>query len=260
MLYSLLSPAKKLAKTNPYEGLTSDIRFPTDTASLVSELQQYTTDDLVKLMGISTKLATLNHARYTRLEPFSRTAFEPMPAIFLFQGDVYQHLNAEQFNQADLDFCQKRLGILSGLYGLLAPLDLIQAHRLEMGTKLPNPRGPNLYAFWREQVTQAINEHMHNTQASHLINLASKEYFSVIDKNKVNTPIIDIHFKEMKKGALKTIGIFAKRARGAMAQFIIKTRCTKPNDLKKFNAMAYQFSQTHSDESTFVFVRTDHAA
>ena len=251
----LISPAKKLAAHTDYEGKSSHIRFKKQTAVLVNILRQKTPAEIASLMKLSEKLAYLNYTRYQLFNPKSYTCKNAFPALFHFQGDVYQGLEAETFNKNDLAFCQKSLGILSGLYGLLAPLDLIQPYRLEMGTVLTNPAGKDLIAFWKTAVTIAINETLKANHATHLVNLASNEYFSVVDKTMLTKPIIKIDFKDEHKGKLKTIGIYAKRARGMMVNFVVKNRCKIPADLQDFTGMDYTYNSALSNAFTLTFIR-----
>lgn len=255
MLYSVISPAKKLATEVDYQNETSQITFKTTTAILVELLKTMTPNKIASLMHLSEKLAYLNYTRYQEFKPKSYTTKNASPALLLFQGDVYQGMQAETFKKGDMAFCQKSLGILSGLYGLLAPLDLIQAYHLEMGTKLANPGGKNLYAFWSSKVTTEINKRMLQAKADYLLHLASDEYFSVIDKKLIDKPIIKIDFKENKDGKLKTIGIHAKLARGSMVNYIVKQRCKTLNDLRAFTELDYRFNQSCSTEDKLIFVR-----
>lgn len=255
MLYAVVSPAKKLAEDIEFSGDCGQPQFKKETAGLIKILKDYTPAKLASLMHISDKLAHLNYVRYQEFKPSSYTAKNATPAVLLFQGDVYQGMQAETFNKTQIQFCQKTLGILSGLYGLLRPLDLIQPYRLEMGTKLKNPVGADLYAYWRELVTDAINTHMQSIKAKFLINLASDEYFSVIDKNALNYPIIKVDFKENKNDKLKTIGLFAKRARGAMVRYMVENRCKTVESLQSFDLLDYQFNKSLSTDSKLVFVR-----
>jgi cytoplasmic iron level regulating protein YaaA (DUF328/UPF0246 family) len=255
MLYAVISPAKKLAPTAEYNGATTQIAFKSQTKTLVNILKDASPDKLASLMRLSEKLAYLNFMRYQDFNASQYSCKNAYPAILLFQGDVYQGMQADSFTPQELTFCEKSLGILSGLYGVLSPLDLIQPYRLEMGTKLANPVGKNLYEFWREAVTTEINQRMKNVKAKYLINLASDEYFSVIDPKQLAKPIIKIDFKENQDGKLKTIGIHAKRARGAMVQFIVQERCKTLEGLQAFDGLGYCFDNQRSDGEALVFVR-----
>ena len=255
MLFSIISPAKKLVSDTDYNGNTSQPSFKEETAILVKILKQKTPVELATLMRISDKLAHLNYARYQVFNPHSYSKKNAMPALFLFQGDVYKELKANTFDTEDIAFCEQSLAILSGLYGLLSPLNLIQPYRLEMATTLPNPKGNDLYAFWRDIITTAINHKLLATGAKQVINLASNEYFSVIDKKRLCKPIVKIDFKEKKNGVFKTIALHAKRARGTMVHFIVKHRCKTLSELEAFTGMGYQFSNILSSNDTLVFIR-----
>lgn len=255
MLLSIISPAKKLASKTEYIGDASQPLFKKQAATLVKLLQQKTPDEMASLMRISEKLAYLNYTRYQLFNPRTYSVKNAIPALFLFQGDVYQGLQAKTFNAQDIAFCEKSLVILSGLYGSLSPLDLIQPYRLEMGTALINPKGKNLYAFWQKTLTTAVNQRLLAIGAKQLINLASTEYFSVLDRGSICRPIIKIDFKEERHGILKTIALHAKRARGTMVHFMVKHRCKTLNDLHTFNGMGYRFSNAFSTNDTLTFVR-----
>lgn len=255
MLYSVISPAKKLATEVCLQTETTQISFKKQTAVLIEILKKMPPNKVASLMHLSEKLAYLNYTRYQEFSPMSYTAKNSAPAILLFQGDVYQGLQAESFDAPDLAFCQKSLGILSGLYGLLSPLDLIQAYRLEMGTKLTNPEGKTLYDFWSDSVTNEVNHRMQQSKADYLLNLASNEYFSVINTSAIEKPIIKVDFKEHKDGKLRTIGIHAKRARGAMVNYIVKHRCKTLDDIHQFAESSYTYDKTRSQEHSIVFVR-----
>jgi len=217
---------------------------------LVDLLKGKTQDDIASLMSISDKLSKLN---FDRFQTFS-TPFTPSnakQALLAFKGDVYNGINASSLSLDDLKFAQDHLRMLSGLYGVIRPLDLIQPYRLEMGTKLKNDQGKNLYEFWGSQISQMLNE----DELEVIINLASNEYFKGIDKKSLNAKIINIAFKELKNDTYKIIGIYAKRARGLMVNYMIKNRLTEPESLKDFNVEGYQFRQEMSDDLTWVFTR-----
>ena len=210
--------------------------------------------DLSALMSISPKLADLNHGRFAQWSlPF--TTDNAKPAALMFNGDTYAGLEASSFTEGDLNFAQQHLGILSGLYGVLRPLDLIQPYRLEMGTRFSNPRGPNLYAFWGDRIAQTLNEwtqqHTHKT----LINLASKEYFTSVCTEALNAEVITPVFKEVRDGKPKIISFFAKRARGMMARYLVCNRIEDPEDLKAFADGGYGFAPELSSKTEWVFTR-----
>ena len=178
------------------------------------------------------------------------------PALFLFQGDVYQGLEAKTWSQKHIQFAQSHLAILSGLYGLLKPLDGIQPYRLEMGVRMANPCGETLYDFWHEAVTSEINTQLSQHEHPVLINLASIEYFKVIDVKKIKYPILTINFYERKNNQVKMIGIYSKKARGVMAKYIMCHQIDNVNDIKEFNELGYQFSKERSSDHHFDFIRT----
>ena len=217
---------------------------------LVDLLKDKTQDDIASLMSISDKLSKLNFDRFqTFSTPF--TLSNAKQALLAFKGDVYNGIDAPSLSLDDFEFAQGHLRMLSGLYGVIRPLDLIQPYRLEMGTKLKNSQGKNLYEFWGDQISQVLNE----DESEVIINLASNEYFKGIDKNSINAKIINIAFKELKNDVYKIIGIYAKRARGLMVNYMIKNRLTEPESLKDFNVEGYQFRQAMSDDLTWVFTR-----
>ena len=255
MLYTLISPAKKLATNANYTGHTTQIPFKKETAELVKRLQEKTPAQMASFLHLSEKLAYLNYTRYQTFNLSHYASNNALPALFMFQGDVCQGLEAKTFSPSDLEFCQQSLGILSGLYGLLSPLDLIQPYRLEMGTKLANCNGDKLIDFWQSKITKLINKRLSAHKANYVINLASQEYFSAVKQTVITQPIIKIDFKETKQGQLKTIGIYAKRARGTMVQFMVKQRCKTLADLKAFTGMGYQFNPSLSSATTLTCVR-----
>ncbi|MCE2926709.1 MAG: peroxide stress protein YaaA [Rickettsiales bacterium] len=221
---------------------------------LVAELKTYSTDKLANLMDISDKLATLNAQRYRAFKvPF--TLHNARQALLAFKGDVYEGIHATEYNDEDWDFAQNHVRILSGLYGLLKPLDLMQPYRLEMGTQLKTRFGKDLYAFWGESITNSLNQAMEGQTNSALINLASQEYFKAVKPKLLRAPVVDIVFKEKQKGALKVIGIHAKKARGMMAEHIIKNKLDKPAELRGFKEGGYRFEKSLSSENDYVFVR-----
>lgn len=250
-MLTLISPAKKLLDiTQPFLGTATQPMFLDHTLSLIQIMQCKSPLEIANLMHLSPALAQLNYERY---QHFLENNSLEHPALYLFQGDVYQGLEAWNWDEAAIQYAQNHLIILSGLYGLLKPLDLIKAHRLEMGTRLINPKGNNLYQFWTSLVTQELNKQLQGMKVPILINLASSEYFKVVQQNALQYPTIHIHFKEGK--ALKTIGIYAKKARGVMARYIMQNQLDNATDIQHFNALNYRYSQTHSDASNWVFIR-----
>jgi cytoplasmic iron level regulating protein YaaA (DUF328/UPF0246 family) len=217
---------------------------------LVNILKGKTQDEISNLMSISDKLSKLNFDRFqTFATPF--TLRNAKQALLAFKGDVYNGIDAPSLSQEDLEFAQDSVRMLSGLYGVIRPLDLIAPYRLEMGTRLVNSKGKNLYEFWGDQISNVLND----DESEVIINLASNEYFKGIDKKALNAKIINIAFKELKNDKYKIIGIYAKRARGLMVNYIIKNRLIKPESLKAFDVEGYQFREGLSDTLTWVFTR-----
>ena len=249
-MLTLLSPAKKLANVNTLCYHTTIPRFLDKTHQLISTLKEKSTEDLMTLMHISHDLAALNHKRYQDFSISNSTS--GCAAIDMFQGDVYQTLKANTFDTDTRAYCQTHLGILSGLYGLLRPLDAIQPYRLEMGTRLKNAMGKDLYQCWRETVTKQLNQDAH----SFILNLASLEYSSVIDEKLLSVPLINVHFKEQKQQKLVIVGINAKKARGAMAREIMINRIETIERLKQVCVLHYQYDESASTESELIFIKT----
>ena len=249
-MLAVISPSK----TQDFEPAQIDVFTQTrqieQSQVLVDLLKDKTQDDIASLMSISDKLSKLNFDRFqTFSTPF--TLSNAKQALLAFKGDVYNGIDASSLSLDDFEFAQGHLRMLSGLYGVIRPLDLIQPYRLEMGTKLKNSQGKNLYEFWGDQISQVLNE----DESEVIINLASNEYFKGIDKKSINAKIINIAFKELKNDTYKIIGIYAKRARGLMVNYMIKNRLTEPELLKDFNVEGYQFRQDMSDDLTWVFTR-----
>lgn len=202
-------------------------------------------------MHVSENLAVLNEERYKTFQK-EFTTENSKQALLAFKGDVYTKIEVDTYSQDDFEFAQKHLRILSGLYGLLKPLDLIQPYRLEMGTRLETKKGKNLYEYWDKKIAKAINE---AAAGKPIVNLASQEYFKAVDLKTLKTPVVNIHFKEFKNGAYQVIGLFAKQARGMMTNFAVKNRIENPQDLKSFNQEGYEFSAPMSGKSDWVFIR-----
>ena len=256
----LISPAKTLDFETPAEyNHFSQPAFLSDTETLVEQLQTLSAAEISSLMKISAKLGELNAGRYQTWQP----AFDDhnaKQALLAFQGDVYQGLNADSFDQADFDFAQEHLRILSGLYGVLRPLDLIQPYRLEMGTKLAHPKlrslsANTLYDFWQDKLAQEINQQLGKLEQRIIVNLASNEYFKAAKPKLLTGEIITPVFKDWKNGKYKIISFYAKKARGIMSAYIIKNRIEKIEDLKSFNDAGYNFNKELSDNSNLVFTR-----
>ena len=247
----ILSPAKKLdfESRNPFEKYCIPA-FLNESKQLIKELKKRSKPELKEMMGISGNLAELNMQRYHDWNtPF--TLENSRQAVLAFNGDVFQSLQAGTFSSVDMDFAQKHLFILSGLYGILRPLDLMQPYRLEMGSKFQTSQWKSLYDFWDDKITRALNE----TGEETLINLASQEYFKVIQKKHLQMQVITPVFKELKGDKFQTIGVQAKKARGLMTRFIIDNRISEPEDLKGFNEDGYRFQESFSDNTNWVFTR-----
>ena len=250
-----LSPAKTL----DFDGkcLTSNHSSPefiSDSKILINRLKKISQDDLCSLMSISEKLAKLNYDRYRSWSlPFDVN--NSRQALLAFKGDVYTGFNLESWKASDFNFAQNRLRILSGLYGILKPLDLIQAYRLEMGTALNNKRGKNLYDFWGKKLTNSINACIKETKSKALVNLASNEYANAIDLKSINAEVITPTFKDYKNGKYKFISFYAKKARGMMADFIIQNKVREPSKLLSFNCGGYYYCPEQSSPNLPVFLR-----
>ncbi|PWY56039.1 peroxide stress protein YaaA [Legionella qingyii] len=255
----LLSPAKKLLNSSkPYSGTTSNPMFVDKTNSLVKLMKSKSVADIAALMDLSKDLAELNYKRYQDFCLDNTGSSHAYPALLLFQGDVYQGLKAASWEQTTIDYSQNHLRILSGLYGVLKPLDNIQPYRLEMGVHLQNPAGKSLYDFWQKTITDALNQELAAQKNPVLINLASNEYFKAVDTKGLNYPIITINFYEKKNDQLKMIGIHAKKARGTMAKFLMQNQFDDLEQLKQFNELGYKFHQSTSTVSHLDFVRDTH--
>jgi len=257
----VLSPAKSLdfESVNNCKNFSIS-HFAQNTQKLILQLKKLSVLDLQNLMKISPKLAELNFARFQNFS--ADFNFEnSRQALMAFDGDVYDGIDKKNYSASDFEFAQKNLRILSGLYGILRPLDLMQPYRLEMGTdfkKLPLAQklgAPNLYQFWGDEIAKNLNETCKINAQSHIINLASEEYFAAINLKIIAPKIINIFFKEQKGDVLKIVGINAKKARGLMTNFIIKNKISRVSDLQKFDEQNYRFTPKFSDESNFVFVR-----
>jgi len=251
----LISPAKTLDFDSPAPtSVFSQPDMLDHSEQLIDVLSTKSPDEIEKMMKISAKLAQLNVDRYhTWTRPFDKD--NAKQALFAFQGDVYTGLAAEQLNEADLEYAQNNLRILSGLYGVLRPLDLMQPYRLEMGTKLANDRGQNLYQFWGDLITDSINEHLAKTNKNLVLNLASNEYFKSVKIKSLKADIVTPVFKDWKNDQYKMISFFAKKARGLMSAWVIKNRVEDLDQLTSFNVDGYQFSPNDSDALNPVFLR-----
>lgn len=250
-----LSPSKGQDFETP--GLTKKYSRPADLKDselLIRELRKIKAAELQELMDVSSNIADLNVGRYQAFRtPF--TTKNARQAIFAFKGDVYSGIDIEHFTAEDFDYAQDHLRILSGLYGCLRPLDLIQPYRLEMKTKLKNPRGDNLYQFWGENITNSLNKALAKQQEPVLVNLASNEYFKSVKPKLLDGELLNINFKETKNGKTRVVAIFAKRARGMLADYIIRNRIESPAGIKKFRQQGYRLSKELSDDKQWTFER-----
>lgn len=253
----IISPAKTLDYDSPLATETyTQPDFLDDACELIDQLKELEPHRVSNLMSISDKLGQLNADRFrTWHTPF--TPDNARQAILAFKGDVYTGLDAESFSEQDFAFAQKHLRILSGLYGLLKPLDLMQPYRLEMGTRFENQRGKDLYAFWGSKITEALNELLAQDDQV-LVNLASNEYFKSVQKKQLDGRLITPQFKDWKNGQYKMISFYAKKARGLMCRYAIQNQITQADDLKGFNLEGYYFSEDQSDKNNWVFLRDEH--
>ncbi len=225
-----------------------------DSGELIAQLRNYSQDEIAKMMSISENLSKLNHQRYLDFT----TPFNPQnakQAFFAFKGDVYSGINTASMNQADFEYAQEHVRILSGLYGCLRPLDLMQPYRLEMKTKLPSNRGDNLYQFWGDSITELLNQALAKQKQKVLVNLASNEYYKSIKPKAINGTIVNVAFKENKEGKSRIIAIYAKKARGMMTDFIIRNSIETVEELKGFDYADYKLDESVSKEDSLVFSR-----
>lgn len=254
-MITILSPSKSqdFSDNLSTDTFTEPV-FLKESEKLIGALKKKSKNDIKALMEVSDQIASLNVERYKSFQtPF--TIENSRQALLAFRGDVYTDIAVDQYGKKDINFAQKHLRIISGLYGLLKPMDLIQPYRLEMKIKLENKRGKNLYQFWGDRLTNLLNEDLKNHKEQILINLASQEYFKAIDQSLLKARIITPVFKEFKNGDYKVIAIYAKRARGKMANFIITEGIDKADQLKTFAQDGYEFSDKHSDENSWTFIR-----
>lgn len=228
--------------------------FKDQITKLINTLKHYELDEIEKLMKISPKLAEEVFTKHNNFNPKSYSELNSKAAIFTFSGDVYKGLEADTLDKETIEYAQNHLLMLSGLYGLIRPLDLMQAYRLEMGTKIKID-GEVLYKYWQDKVTAQLNEYFNQQQNKVLINLASNEYSQAIDKKSLDAKWLDIDFKENKNGTYKTIGIHAKKARGLMTRYILENRIENISDIKKFNVADYKFNLELSNENLMCFTR-----
>ncbi|WP_396621395.1 peroxide stress protein YaaA [Marinobacter sp. W-8] len=252
----IISPAKTLDYESPLATEThTQPDFLDDACELIDQLKELEPHQVSNLMSISDKLGQLNAERFQSWHtPF--TLDNARQAVLAFKGDVYTGLDAESFSSEDFSFAQKHLRILSGLYGLLKPLDLMQPYRLEMGTRFENTRGKDLYAFWGSKITDALNQLLASDDKV-LVNLASNEYFKSVQKKHLDARLVTPQFKDWKNGQYKMISFYAKKARGLMCRYAIQNRITQADDLKGFNLDGYYFSEDQSDNNNWVFLRDE---
>ena len=250
-MITVISPAKTLDLSPADPTAVTEPQFKKEIKELAGIMKKKSKADLQELMGISENIATLNRERFKK---FSNdfTLENSKPALFTFKGDVYRKMDVVNYSEEQLAFAQDHLRILSGLYGLLKPLDLIQPYRLEMGIKLNNKKAGDLYGFWQQKITKALDE---AATDGIVINLASQEYFKAVNLKKLKAKVIHIAFKEYRDGAYKIVAIFAKQARGTMANYIIENQIDEPEKLKLFNLDNYEFSDNLSASDEWVFIR-----
>jgi cytoplasmic iron level regulating protein YaaA (DUF328/UPF0246 family) len=256
-MYFVLSPAKNLNEAADAP-LTrhSQPRLLSQAEALMPVLRQLAPQDMAKLMGVSDKIALLNTERNDNWQP-PFTLDNAKQAVYLFNGDVYAGLDAHTLPETAVDYMQTHVALLSGLYGLLRPLDLIQPYRLEMGTRLANPRGKDLYAFWGERITELLAKMMAEQGSKVLINLASQEYFKSVHTAKLPARVITPVFKDEKNGQYKIISFYAKRARGLMVRYAAKHGLQEAQQLQAFDAEGYAFNAAASSENEWVFLRPE---
>ncbi|WP_395763908.1 peroxide stress protein YaaA [Stutzerimonas balearica] len=251
----VISPAKTLDYDTPPATPRHTLPEHLDQAQLlIDQLREYSPAQVAELMHLSDKLAALNVARFGSWNA-DFTPDNAKQALLAFKGDVYTGLNADDFSEHDFDFAQQHLRMLSGLYGVLRPLDLMQPYRLEMGTRLATARGKDLYAFWGERISQWLNEALAAQGDAVLLNLASNEYFGAVKHKALEARVIDVDFKDLKNGQYKIISFYAKKARGLMARYVIKQRISDPAQLLQFDYDGYRYSEAHSSTDRLVFLR-----
>jgi cytoplasmic iron level regulating protein YaaA (DUF328/UPF0246 family) len=243
----IISPAKKLSDQKINNDNHSPIQFSDEAEYLVEKLRDYSIDDIKKLMGLSDSLAELN---YNRFQQWDLKSNDLVAAIYMFQGDVYKGIKAKDLSEDDIAFAQENLRIISGLYGLLKPLDKILPYRLEMGTNLKTKYGNNLYQFWKNKLSKALSSQMNKEDV--LVNLASSEYSKALNLNNLSNKIVTPVFKDYKNGKLKVISFFAKKARGEMVNFIIKNKISDPKYLVSFDNNGYKFHDENNGDILFV--------
>lgn len=249
-MLAIISPSKTQDFSSCDIESHTQTRQLNDSNELVGILKNKSQEQISKLMSVSEKLSKLNFERFQKFKtPF--TLDNAKQALLAFKGDVYSGIDAPSLSNKDLDFAQENVRMLSGLYGVLRPLDLIQPYRLEMGTKLNNHKGKNLYDYWGSEISEVLNE----DESELIVNLASNEYSKAIDKKTLKADILDVVFKDKKADTYKVIGIYAKRARGLMVNYIIRNRLTNAESLKNFSDEGYRFDEKLSSKSVWVYLR-----
>lgn len=250
-MISIISPAKSMNfEVKSPISISSQVTESYEMKKTLKALKKLSIEDIMKFMKVSGKIAELNYIRFQN--------FENLPdkqAIYAYNGDVYNNIDTEALDDSSLHFSQKHLRILSALYGLLKPLDMIKAYRLEMSSKLPGIASKGMNLFWKKTITNSINSELENHQTKYLINIASNEYSASIDENILDAILINIHFREIRDGKLKNIALNSKKARGMLADYIITNYIDRPEDIKTFNKSGYEFDKSLSDSNNFYFTK-----
>ncbi|BBN59099.1 peroxide stress protein YaaA [Hydrogenovibrio marinus] len=251
----VISPAKSLDESPVSLNIgETQSDFLDQSQALVNQLKEYGPVDIAGLMGLSDKLSELNYQRFQDWQ-LPMPSDHARPAAFLFKGDVYQGLDIRSLDEKQVSYLQKHLGILSGLYGIVRPMDVILPYRLEMGTSLENTRGKNLYQFWGNRLTDWVNSHLEASTGRVLVNLASNEYFKAVNPKKINATVITPQFKDWKNGQYKMISFYAKKARGLMVRYAAVEQIEQVEDLKHFDYEGYRFAPDLSNATDWVFTR-----
>ncbi|MEJ2003708.1 MAG: peroxide stress protein YaaA [Cyclobacteriaceae bacterium] len=253
-MIAIISPAKTLDFEKQIEFTETKPDFKTEANKLVKIMREKSAADLQKQMDISQDLATLNAERFDNFSLTRRPSYAKQ-AAFAFKGEVYRGLDIDSLDKPEWNYLQEHLRILSGLYGLLRPFDLIQPYRLEMGTKMNTQDFSSLYEYWGDKITRKLNRALKEFEQPALINLASQEYFKAVKPEKVKAPVINIDFREYKNGDYKVIAVYAKKARGLMVRFMAENKLDDPEDLKGFDYEGYAFNDQLSGENSLVFTR-----
>ncbi len=255
LMLLVISPAKTLDYTTPpATDRYSEPDYLKASQQLINRVRRYSVLDIAEIMKVSSKIAELNFERFEQWHtPF--TPSNARQAVLAFKGDVYSGLDAGSFSEADFDYAQQHLRILSGLYGVLRPLDLMQPYRLEMGRKIETDRGKNLYEFWGDTLTEGLNRQLQALGSDCLVNLASTEYFKAVKAEKLQGEIITPEFKDYKNGQYKVMGVYAKKARGMLSRYVIQKRMSDPEEMKTFAQDGYAFNEAMSTARRWVFSR-----